>query len=175
MTGAHVTFDGDGFAPRAAAPTHDHPLPSVVPLEVRPYQGMRAGIVSRLIANTIDFAVLAIALVALYLGINGVRFLWNARSFRFSSVDRPIALVVAGVVLAVYLAGAWALAGRTIGDHILGLRVVARGGAPIHFAVAVARALICVVFPIGIFWVAVSPADRSVADAILRTSVCYDW
>lgn len=174
MTGAHVTFDGDGFVPRVAA-ARDHPLPSVVPLEVRPYQGMRAGIVSRLLANTIDFGVLAIALAALYLGINAVRFLWNARNFHFSSVDRPVAFVVAGVVLAAYLTLAWALVGCTVGDRVLGLRVVGRGGGPIHLVVAAARAVICVVFPIGILWVAVSPADRSVADVILRTSVCYDW
>lgn len=169
-----MAVDSGGFTGSAPLPGV-HALPSVIPPEGRPIQGLRAGIVSRLIANTIDLAVLAIALVVVYLGINGVRFLWNARNFQFSSVDRAFAFIVAAVLLAIYLTVAWASAGRTFGDHVLGLRVVSRGGGPISPHVAAARALFCVVFPIGIFWVAVSPANRSVQDVVLRTSVRYDW
>jgi uncharacterized RDD family membrane protein YckC len=169
-----MALDGGGYAGSAPLPGV-HALPSVIPPEGRPIQGLRAGIVSRLIANTIDLAVLAIALVVVYLGINGVRFLWNAQNFQFSSVDRALAFVVAAVLLVIYLTVAWVSAGRTFGDHVLGLRVVSRGGGPVSPLVAFARALFCVVLPIGIFWVAVSPANRSVQDVVLRTSVRYDW
>ena len=40
---------------------------------------------------------------------------------------------------------------------------------------ALLRAVGYVVFPIGLLWVAISPANRSVQDVILRSSVIYDW
>ena len=40
---------------------------------------------------------------------------------------------------------------------------------------AAARAALCVVFPIGLFYVLVSRANRSVQDVLFRTSVVYDW
>jgi uncharacterized RDD family membrane protein YckC len=153
----------------------NHPLPSLVPAEVRPFQGLRAGLVSRLIADAVDLLVLMVALLACYLAVNGLRFLWNTRGFRFSSVDRPVAFVVAAALLIVYLAVSWATTGRTLGGRVLGLRVVGRGGLPVGWGIAALRALACSIFPIGILWVAVSPAARSVQDVLLRTSVRYDW
>ena len=40
---------------------------------------------------------------------------------------------------------------------------------------ALLRAALCVGFPIGLLWCAVSPSRRSLQDAVLRTSVVYDW
>ncbi len=37
------------------------------------------------------------------------------------------------------------------------------------------RAGFCVVFPIGLFWCAVSRENRSVQDVVLRSSVIHDW
>jgi uncharacterized RDD family membrane protein YckC len=152
-----------------------HPLASLVPAEVRPFQGRPAGVVSRLIADILDLVVLIVALVVCYLAINGVRFLWNAHGFRFSSVDRPVAFGVAAGLLIGYLAVSWATMGYTFGGRALGLRLVGRGGAPVGWGIAAVRALACALFPIGILWVAVSPAARSVQDVLLRTSVRYDW
>lgn len=154
---------------------NSHPLPSVIPREGRPIQGLRAGIVSRLMANTIDLAVLAVALVGIYLGINAIRFLWNSRDFQFSSVDRGVTFILAAALLFLYLTVAWATAGQTVGDHVLGLRVVDRRGGQVGLHIATIRSLFCVFFPIGILWVAVSPANRSVQDVVMRTSVRYDW
>ncbi len=154
---------------------NSHPLPSLIPREGRPIQGLRAGIVSRLIANSIDLAVLAAAMAGIYLGINAIRFLWNSHNFQFSSVDRGVTFVVGAVLLFGYLTVAWVTAGQTVGDHVLGLRVVGRKGEHIRLHLAAVRSLFCVVFPIGILWVAVSPANRSIQDVVLRTSVRYDW
>jgi uncharacterized RDD family membrane protein YckC len=154
---------------------NSHPLPSLIPREGRPIQGLRAGIVSRLIANGIDLAVLAAAMVGIYLGINAIRFLWNSRDFQFSSVDRGVTFILAAVLLFLYLTVAWVTAGQTVGDHVLGLRVVSRKGEQIRLHTATVRSLFCVAFPIGILWVAVSPANRSIQDVVLRTSVRYDW
>jgi uncharacterized RDD family membrane protein YckC len=45
----------------------------------------------------------------------------------------------------------------------------------VHLVVALLRALACVLFPLGLLWVAFSRDLRSVQDIVLRTSVVYDW
>ena len=37
------------------------------------------------------------------------------------------------------------------------------------------RAAFCVVFPLGLAWIVVSPRNRSVQDVVMQTSVVYDW
>jgi hypothetical protein len=37
------------------------------------------------------------------------------------------------------------------------------------------RAVLCVGFPIGLFWAVVSVTGRSLQDTVLRTRVVYDW
>ena len=41
--------------------------------------------------------------------------------------------------------------------------------------VAFLRAAFVIALPVGLFWVLVSGANRSVQDVVLRTSVIYDW
>ena len=40
---------------------------------------------------------------------------------------------------------------------------------------ALLRAVLCVLFPIGLFWIVLSSENRSVQDVLLRSSVVYDW
>jgi uncharacterized RDD family membrane protein YckC len=148
---------------------------TAVPPDARGYQGQRAGLVSRLLASAIDLAVVAGIVGAGYLAVSAVLFLWNPGAFRFPAPDRTWLLVAGGAVLFCYLWASWALTGRTWGDLLLGLRVVNYQGGPMRVSGAALRAALCVVFPIGIFYVAVSRANRSVADVVLRTSVVYAW
>jgi uncharacterized RDD family membrane protein YckC len=69
----------------------------------------------------------------------------------------------------------WATTGRTIGNLVMGLRVVSRKGQHPHWAGAALRAAFCAFFPFGLLWVIVSRSNRSVQDVVLRTSVIYDW
>ena len=69
----------------------------------------------------------------------------------------------------------WATGGRTIGNLVMGLRVVNHKGERLRWAGAFLRALFCTIFIPGLFWVIVSGANRSVQDVVLRTSVIYDW
>ena len=48
-------------------------------------------------------------------------------------------------------------------------------GERMNVAGAAVRAAGYIAFPIGILWVAVSPANRSVQDVVLRSSVIYSW
>lgn len=151
-----------------------HPIPTV-PEEARPYQGQRAGLVTRVAANTIDFLVLLIILAALYAAWSALSFLWHGDTFRFPTPSLAVAYLVGMGVLAVYFTAAWCTTGRSYGDHLLGLRVVSYSGGPMRAAGAFVRAVFCVLVPIGLFWCLVSRTNRSVQDLVVRTSVIYDW
>jgi uncharacterized RDD family membrane protein YckC len=148
---------------------------SAIPYEARAYQGLRAGIVSRLLANTIDAGVLVVVLGALYLAVAAGLFLLRPASFDFPTLPFRGVLLLGGVILVVYLTLSWVATGRTYGDRVLGLRVVNRRGDRLGYTAALLRALACVVFPLGLFWIVVSTANLSLQDLVLRTSVVYDW
>lgn len=148
---------------------------SPVPREARPYQGLHAGLVTRLIANTIDSVVVVVFLVIGWLALNGLRFLLDPRRFRFSTTS-PLLTLTAGLVVAVlYLAVAWATTERTYGCHIMGLRVLGRRKQRLRPATALLRAVLCVLFPIGLLWCALSRERLSLQDIVLRTCVVYGW
>ena len=75
----------------------------------------------------------------------------------------------------IYLAFAWWIGGRTLGDRVMGLQVVTSRGGRLRFPRSLVRALLCAVFPVGLLWCAVDPARRSLQDIVLRTSVVYNW
>jgi uncharacterized RDD family membrane protein YckC len=148
---------------------------STVPPAAQPLQGEPAGLVSRVLAGTVDFCVVVVAIAAGYLGVAALRFLWNSRTFTFPTASVGVLVAVYSVLLGLYLAGSWAVTGRTYGDHLLGLRVVTRRGRRLPPGRAVARAVLCVVFPVGLFWVAASRRNLSVQDLLVGSSVVYDW
>ena len=148
---------------------------SPVPREARPYQGRRAGLVTRLVAAVIDAVVVGLVLLAGYLGLAGLLFLARPRDFSFPDL-RPIVSLTTGFIVAVgYLTISWRISGRSYGSLVMGLRVVGRRGQGLRLGGALLRAVFCTAFPIGLLWVAVSPENRSVQDLLLRTSVLYDW
>lgn len=162
-------------AGRLTPPWHGHrPAPS--PDGHRPaIQGRRAGLVTRLLAALLDAAV-ALGLLLIGYGVAvGVLFLAHPASFRFAGPPWALVLTIGYLVVVGYLSFAWATGGRTYGDRVMGLRVLDRRGRRPGWPLAVARAVLCAVVPLGLFWVLVSPRNRSVQDALLRTSVVYDW
>ena len=148
---------------------------SPVPREARAYQGAPAGLVTRMLANTVDTVVVVMVLLAGWAGYNGLRFMLDPRGFSFGGASALLSLFAGFVVVVVYLTAAWAMTGRTYGDHVMGLRVVGRRGRKLRPVLAFLRACFCAVFPIGLFWCVLSRKRRSVQDTVLRTSVVYDW
>ena len=138
-------------------------------------QGRSAGVVSRLLANGIDFLVVLVFLGGVYLGVCGWRLLANPSGFAFPSVSRALMFWLGAAFSLLYLTSCWWLAGRTYGDRLMALKVRNFRGQRLRFPGAVARAALCLVFPIGVLWCAVNRSNRSVQDVILRTSVIYDW
>ncbi|MEO8328771.1 MAG: RDD family protein [Candidatus Nanopelagicales bacterium] len=148
---------------------------SALPIEARPFQGQRAGIVSRVVAACIDFGVVIVGLVVVYLSWSALDFLLDPATFRFPRPTFAAAVAVDGLLLILYFTASWATTGRSYGGHLLGLRVVNFRGDQLRWFGALLRAAICVFFPLGLFWVVLSNENRSIQDVILRTSVIYDW
>lgn len=151
------------------------PVPSPVPREARPYQGQRAGVVTRMVAAALDGAVVTGLLLAGYGAFTVALFLIDPRQFTFPDVGLLFSLTSAFCVLVVYQTLAWWLVGRTYGGRVMGLRVVSFRGRRQRLSGALLRSFFCAAFPIGLLWVAVSRENRSVQDIVLRTSVIYDW
>jgi uncharacterized RDD family membrane protein YckC len=148
---------------------------SLVPVEARPYQGRSAGIVTRLAANTIDTLLVGAALIGTYLGVVATRFLLAPRDFTWQ--EPALLWFVLGFfgIAVVYLTAAWWISGRTIGDHVMGIRVVTGKRTRLRIGRAFVRAVLCAAFPVGLLWCVVSRERRAVHDVLLRTSVVYDW
>lgn len=134
-----------------------------------------AGVVTRSLAAAVDIAVVAVAVVLVYLGMAAVRFALMPLAFTWPRPSPVFSVAGAALVATVYLSAAWATTGRTYGGGLLGLRVLSAGRGLIGWPRATVRAVACVVFPAGLLWAAVSPTRRSLQDLLLRTVVVYDW
>jgi uncharacterized RDD family membrane protein YckC len=148
---------------------------SPIPREARPYQGQRAGLVTRLIAGAVDAVVVVALLLVAYVTLNGLLFLVDPRGFQFTETSPLLSVGAALVALVLYLSAAWSITGRSYGCHLMGVRVVSRRGRRLRPHIALLRAAFYSLFPIGLLWCAGGREHRSLQDLVLRTSVIYDW
>jgi uncharacterized RDD family membrane protein YckC len=146
-----------------------------VPKEARAFQGQVAGVVTRTAAAVVDMLVVVVVLVALWAGLAAVKFMARPARFSLPSPTYAQAVTVGLPIALVYLVVAWSSSGRTLGDQLLGLRVVSRDGDPLSGPGALLRAVLYLVFPIGLFWSAVDRRSRSLQDLVVGSRVIYDW
>jgi uncharacterized RDD family membrane protein YckC len=132
-----------------------------------------AGIVSRGVAAVIDFVVVGLLLAALYLGLVLTQLMMHSTNFSFPSLNGVFSSVVAFAVSVLYLVGCWTVSGCTAGGVVMGLRVVGLRDERLNAFVALLRAVTCVLFPVGLLWVAVDRRRRSVQDVVFRSRVVY--
>lgn len=162
------------YSRRVAAGEPGLAVDATVPKDARSYQGHRAGFVSRMLAALID---LVSIIVVVFLGSLGVA-LFRLLLERVQGVTLPkfgLSVAIGAFLLWLLWTYAWCTTGRSLGMHIMGLRIVNYSGQRVRFPVAALRSIFCICFPIGLLWVIISPANRSVQDVVLRTSVVYDW
>ena len=133
-----------------------------------------AGMVSRGLAALVDMVVVIVAMGLLYLGLALTMLMLNPTSFRFPAPNLIFSTAVTAAVSVLYLTACWTLSGRTVGAILLGIRVVGRRAQRLGIAVAIPRAVACVLFPIGLLWVAVDRQRRSIQDIALGSRVVYD-
>jgi uncharacterized RDD family membrane protein YckC len=134
-----------------------------------------AGIVTRVAAMCIDVAMVLVIGSILYVVVAGARFILSPTTFTWPDVPFFLTLTVQFCIAVVYLTFCWAMTGRTYGDSLLGLRVLSRFGRIPGWTLSFLRAVFCAFFPVGLFWVVLSPERRSIQDVVLRTVVVYDW
>jgi uncharacterized RDD family membrane protein YckC len=148
---------------------------SALPQGVEAFQGQSAGIVSRAVAAVVDGVVVAVVLLAGYVALCAVVFAWSPRHFEFPAPSGWFTIAAAGAVATTYLTVGWWIAGRSVGCAVLGLRVVDPDGHDLGLLASVVRAVVCVLFPLGLAWCVVDRRARGVADLIVRSHVIYDW
>ena len=134
----------------------------------------RAGIASRLLATAIDVLMVLLICAALLLAVAAFRLLWGG-DFDVVTGSEIQNRSVAGLVLFAYLGYGWGLNGRTIGQILLGLRVVRADGSDVSFSRGFVRSLLYLVLPIGLAWALFSRRSASLQDLWLRTVVVHDW
>ena len=122
-------------------------------------QGRRAGVVSRFMADAIDFGIVLATLGGVYVAVAATRFLLHPRRFTWPAPSTMHLVTLGWLLLVAYLTVGWATKGRTFGKTILGLRVVGREGERLPFDRALVRALVCAAVPIGLFWCVVSAQE----------------
>ncbi|MGH9252846.1 MAG: RDD family protein [Acidimicrobiales bacterium] len=148
---------------------------SPIPQAARPYQGRRAGLVSRTLAAVVDLVVVLAAFGLGYAVVSGVLFVLEPVGFQFPDLAIGTWVAVEYALAVGYLALGWMTSGRTLGAQVMGLRVLSYNGSRMRPVGALLRALFCVTFPFGLLWIIVSAENRSLQDLVLRTSVVYDW
>jgi uncharacterized RDD family membrane protein YckC len=132
-----------------------------------------AGIVSRGLGAVIDLIVVLLVISLLYVGLILARLVYSPAAFRLPDVNAVFSTLVTFAVAVLYLTTCWAVSGRTVGHVTMGLRVVGRRSLRVHPLVALLRAVTCVLFPIGLLWVALDHDRSSLQDIVFRTRVLY--
>jgi uncharacterized RDD family membrane protein YckC len=132
-----------------------------------------AGVVSRCLAAVMDLAVVLVVIGLLYVGLLLTRLAVNPSAFQLPKIGVVFSTTVTFAISVLYLAGCWAVSGTTAGAAVMGLRVTGRRTERLPVVVALLRAVACVVFPIGLAWVAVDRRRRSLQDVVFGSRVVY--
>jgi uncharacterized RDD family membrane protein YckC len=130
-----------------------------------------AGIVSRTVAYLVDAMIVAVVAIGGLLVAVLIGTVIGAQGRDFARAVVPICLIGLPAVLAVYNWVFWALAGRTPGMALLGIRVVAASGRPMSWLALLVRAIVLAYFPVGALWALVDRRNQGLHDKLARTTV----
>ncbi len=143
--------------------------------EARTLQGNRAGIVSRVIADGIDYLLAFLIYLAILIAWGVTEYLLTGAKFKIPDPPVVVTIVVPWLILIVYLTAGWGSTGRTIGKSVMGLRVVTRKGLRLPARRAFLRAVLCATIPWVLLWVVISRKNLGLHDVVFRSAVVYDW
>lgn len=140
--------------------------------------GHYSGAVSRLVAGVLD---LVFIFVSYTLGLAGLNLLTTA-FFNVSLNKNPSGTAATIALLSwgfIYTFSFLVIVGRTPGKAIVGLRVVAKNGGPLHSGRAFVRVIMMplslVFFAVGLLMIVFQREHRALHDLIAGTAVVYDW
>jgi uncharacterized RDD family membrane protein YckC len=141
--------------------------------------GHYAGPVTRLTAFAADIFIVWALFALMVLGISFVIELFSSVDLAESIEQHVSGILAISLWSFVYFWFSWAVAGKTLGMGLLGLRVVSREGGPVTGRGALVRIL---VFPfsflllgLGFLGILFSRERRALHDAAAGTAVTYDW
>src|SRR5690242_4742707 len=131
-----------------------------------------AGPVSRTIAYGLDLFLVAVTFTGGVVVLGVITSAIGARVHNLVLVAASAYLLVLPALFALYCTVFWALAGRTLGMALVGVRVVAtRGGGRPSWLSALVRAVVLAYFPLGAVWALVDRRHQAVQDKLARTVV----
>jgi uncharacterized RDD family membrane protein YckC len=141
--------------------------------------GHYAGPVTRGASAAADVAIITTSYT---LGVAGLAFLsgiFFGSSLTDLSGRGPLALGALALWAFAYSFGSHAIAGRTLGKGIVGIRVVGADGSPLTvrqaFVRTIAFPLSALLFGIGFLMILVQREHRALHDLIAGTASVYDW
>jgi uncharacterized RDD family membrane protein YckC len=143
--------------------------------EARALQGHRAGFASRIVADLVDFGVAWLLGLSALLAAGLVRYLLTGPPLRLPVLPNWLDASAGAAIAVGYLTLSWSATGRSVGKQIAGLRVADRGGQRLSLRRSFARAVLYVLFPVGLLWVLASRRNASLQDLVVGTAVVYDW
>jgi len=138
-------------------------------------QGGRAGFISRVAADAVDFLVVEVIYFSILIGIAVVRFLITRKDFSLDAPDLWVTILVQWWIIVLYLGTNWSSTGRSFGKSMLGLRVERPDGGPLTVRRAFLRAAFCATLWASLIWIFVSRRNSALHDILFRTKVVYDW
>ena len=139
-------------------------------------QMSRAGFASRAFAGGLDIASIVVLYAAALFAYGLVRYLVTSAPLELPTPQAWVRIVVAAVVAVAYLSWSWAGTGRTLGEQLLGLRVVSNRGEHLPPRRAFAWAIVSLLIGIpGLLLVLFSRRNNALQDVICHTAVIYDW
>ena len=167
--------DPTRLTPSHLRPVHADPDP---PTPVTSVTGHYAGPLARALAAAIDIAVVTVSFA---LGYAVTNLLTSTLLNRPLSPDRtqPLAVAALAVWAFLYVFVALAVAGRTFGKAVVGLRVLAADGLPLSARQALVRTLVLpfslVFLGIGLLMILFQREHRALHDLVAGTAVVTDW
>jgi uncharacterized RDD family membrane protein YckC len=138
-------------------------------------QGRPAGIVSRGLTVAVDTVVILGVEALAYACLLAFRVVWSPEPFTAPTAGATVLVGSTALFSVAYLTAGWAIAGRTYGAAVLGVRLVDSGGHVPGWGRCAVRGVCCVAFPLGLLWSAFRSDRRSLQDLLVRTNVVYDW
>jgi uncharacterized RDD family membrane protein YckC len=130
-----------------------------------------AGPVSRTIAYVVDALTVAVVFTGGAVVSGMLASFVGAQAHDLALAAASAYLLALPAMLAIYCALFWALAGRTPGMALLGLRVVATRPGSLSWLSALVRAFVLAYFPIGAVWALVDRRRQAIHDKLARTAV----
>lgn len=138
-------------------------------------QGGRAGFVSRVAADGVDFVIVEAIYFGILLGIAVLRFLITRKDFTVVAPDVWVTVLAQWCIIVMYLGTNWASTGRSVGKIMLGLQVLRANDTALTPRRAFTRAVFCATFWPSLIWIFVSKRNAALHDIALHTKVVYSW